>query len=172
MGILKSIKQAFDPINTMTPSEIVSSIPTVWFRTPLAIYMGYFADKTTEEGIVDYDAMTSAMAGADVVVYGRSQKSVHEGKPFRFAFELFSGMKEGSEKEKTEDATIALLMGEMIHGGTNISEELAVKSADLGFRSISKPTIEKLFSGSFPPSENVIANIAESKMKEAMAMCS
>ena len=75
-------------------------------------------------------------------------------------------------KEKTEDATIALLMGEMIHGGTNISEELAVKSADLGFTSISKPTIEKLLSGSYPPSENVIANIAESTMKEAMAMCS
>lgn len=170
MGILKRLKQAFDPINTMTPCQIVASVPSVWFRVPLAIFNGYFSDKATEEESVDYQAITNAMAATDVIIYGRDQNSVYKSAPFELALDLFSGTKEGSEKEKVEDATLSLLLGEMIYGGTNISQELAIESVDYGFLNISRPVIEKLFSAGFPPTEKLIADITKAAMEKAMAM--
>ncbi|MCK4752458.1 MAG: hypothetical protein KAS75_03355 [Planctomycetes bacterium] len=159
-----------EPINTMSPAQIVQSIPTVWFRVPLCIYIGYYDNKATEDSVIDHEALAFAMKGTDAQVYGRELETVHEEASFKLAAELFLGMKDGTEKEKLEDAIFSLLLGELINGGTNISSKLAAKSADLGFVQISKPIIGKLLAAGHPPSETIISEISEEGMKKAMSM--
>lgn len=154
-----------DLVNTMSPARVVQSIPSVWFRVPLCIFIGYYDNKTTADSEVDYEALAFAMKGTDAQVYGRDLEKLHKEPPFTLASELFAKMKAGTEKEKLEDAVLCLLMGELINGGTNISSQLATKSADLGFASISKPIIGKLCEAGYPPSEATITEISEYGMK-------
>jgi len=110
------------------------------------------------------------MAGTDVQVYGRDPTTVCDGNPVRLALSLYSQMKEGSEREKLEDATMALLMGEMVEGGTSISVKLAAKSAELGFAHISKPVIGKLLAEGYPPSEDTLSEIIDEAFAKAMSV--
>jgi len=175
MGIIQKLKKWYgcDPINTKTPSQIVASIPTVWARVPLEIFGYYYENKSTEEGVVDYKTIKSAMSWVDKLVYGRdcSIGEFYTGKPeidspLWYAYNLFSIMKDGSEKEKIQHATLALLMCELAHGGTRISLKLGMKSGNFGFEKYSKPIIEKLFSVGFPTPDNVMADIIDSLVKE------
>ncbi len=159
-----------EPINTMSPAQIIQSIPSVWFRVPLCIYIGYYDNKTTGDGTVDYEALAFAMKGTDAQVYGRELETLHEEAPFKLAGELFLGMKDGTEKEKLEDAVFCLLAGELINGGTNISSKLAAKSVDLGFMHISKPIVAELLEAGYPLSETTIGKISGEGMKKAMDM--
>lgn len=156
-----------DPLNTMTPAQVVQSIPSVWFRVPLCVFIGYYDNKATANDEVDYEALAFAMKGTDAQVYGRDLENLHKEASFTLAAELFAKMKDGTEREKLEDAVLCLLMGELVNGGTNISTELGTKSADLGFATIAKPIIEKLFSAGYPPSESIVAEISEYGLKAA-----
>ena len=169
MGFLRKLKELMDPINQMTPSQIVRSMPSVWVRVPICICAGYYGNKTTKGDIVDRDAMLFAIAGTDVQVYGRELETVRGSEPYILASQLYLQMKDGSEKEKLEDATLALLMGEMIKGGTNISPKLAIKSVDLGFAEISKPIIGKLIATGYPPTEDVINEATTEAINKAMS---
>ena len=169
MGFLRKLKRLMDPINRMTPSQIVRSMPSVWVRVPICICAGYYDNKTTKGDIVDHNAMLFAIAGTDIQVYGREQETVCGHEPYILASHLYSQMKEGSEKEKLEDATLALLMGEMIKGGTNISSKLAIKSVDLGFAEISKPVIGKLVATGYPPTGDVINEVTTEAINKAMS---
>ena len=167
--MFKKIKQIMDPINTMTPIQIVQSIPLVWARVPICVYAGYYENKKTRETIVDYEAIISAIALTDVQVYGRDIETVCDGSPYKLAILLYSSMKEGTEKEKLGDATFSLLLGELEKGGTNISESLAIKSGDLGYTIISKPIIEGIMSVGYSPPIDMIEKLTKealNKIKE------
>lgn len=169
MGLFRKLRELIDPINRMTPAQIVRSVPSVWARVPICICTGYYDNKTTQGDIVDYDAMMFAIAGTDVQVYGRDQASVLDGKPFKLAAHLYSQLKDGTEKEKLEDATMVLLAAEMVKGGTNISVQLGSQSADLGFIKISKPLIGKILEVGYPPTEEILAKVIEEAIAQAMS---
>jgi hypothetical protein len=164
MRLFRKIKEIIDPINRMTPAQIIQSIPLVWARVPICIFAGYYGNKHTEENIVDHDLIVSSIALTDVQVYGRDIETVCDGEPYKLAVFLYSSMKDGTEKEKLGDATHSLLLGELEKGGTNISQTLAIKSGGLGYTTISKPIIEKLMSVDYPTSADVI----EKTTKEAL----
>ena len=166
MRLFRKIKETIDPINRMTPVQIVQSIPLVWARVPLCIFAGYYDNKCTEENIVDHDSIVSAIALTDVQVYSRDIETVCDGEPYKLAVFLYSSMKDGTEKEKLGDATFSLLLGELEKGGTNISEALAIKSGDLGYTTISKPIIGELMSVGYPPSIDVIEKITKEALEK------
>jgi hypothetical protein len=162
MDLFRKLKETVDPINKMTPGQIVHSMPGVWVRVPICICAGYYESKSTEVNIIDIDAMSHAIAETDVHIYGRNPTRVMYGEPFQYAINILSHSPlKGSDIESIEDATHALLTAELVKGGTNISETLAIQAANLGFFNISKPLIKDFLSEGFPPDDQKINEIVE-----------
>jgi len=159
MRLFRKIKETIDPINRMTPVQIVQSIPLVWVRVPICICAGYYDNKCTEGNIVDHDSILSAIALTDVQVYSRDIETVCDGEPYKLAVLLYSSMKDGTEKDKLGD-------GELEKGGTNISEALAIKSGDLGYTTISKPIIGAILSVGYPPPIDVIEKLTKESLEK------
>ena len=168
LSIFKKLRQRFDPVNQLSPAQVVRSVSGIWSRVPLAIYMGYHGFNGPVNSVVNQDALVAAMYGTDIQVYGRNESTCMKEEPLTFAIDLLSRMKQGSKVEKLSDATMALLLGEMLYGGTNISVELGTKAMDLGFTKISKPIIEKLCSASFPPSEELVGSLVAEGLDKAL----
>jgi hypothetical protein len=168
MGFFKKLIAKADPINQMTPIQVVRSMPSVWVRVPICVFAGYFDNKSNEEEEVDYDALVFSIIGTDIQVYGRESFNIEESPQIQFALNILSRMKEGVEFEKLLDASYVLLLSEMINGGSNITVELGTKSVDLGFTKISKPLMYELFDEEFPISQERYQEISNKAIQKAM----
>ena len=169
-GFFGTIKQRFDPVNQLTPAQVVKSVPSIWSRVPLAIYNGYHSHPEHMYSVINQEALMGAMIGADVVVYNRNENSCTIEEPLIFAMDLLKRMKSGSKSEKLSDATFALLLGEMLKGGTNISSALGTQAVELGFSHISQNIIKQLCASPFPPSPELIGRLTKEGLDKALNM--
>ena len=118
---------------------------------------------------VDNEAMMNAIAGTETVVYGRDANRIGSYKTFQFAANAYSHAKSGSTREKLEDATLTLLLGEIVHGGSNLHLKVAYAAGELGFLKLSKSVISDLMDLEFPFSEGDIDTLAAQWLPKCMA---
>jgi len=171
MGLIRKIKEIIDPINRMTAEQIVFSMPAVWIRVPICICAAYYESKSTDEDTLDIDAMAQAIADTDVHIYGREPSRVKFGAPFQCAINILAHEPiKMSDIESIKDATYALLIAELVKGGTNITENLAIRSAGLGYSMISQPLIEEYLSEGFPPDEHKVADIVHRYFEKVLSI--